>query len=140
MNPALQKIIDEGILLPEALAELIRKIAMVRNILEESKAGLPPVLGSFIKIEEPSPVIDDDAYDELLITIHFYSSSGSNEAMLLLQGGFSFTVKCVDPNLEDTVEEAFYDCMLNYVRTSKQYLTEITSLLENSERVLHVLQ
>lgn len=140
MDPALQKIIDERVLLPEALAELNKTITQVREILEELKAGLPPALEAFIQLIEISPVMNDDTYDELRVTVNFYSSSGSNETMLLLQGGFSFTVKCIDPNLEDTVEEAFYDNMLNYVRTSKQYLTEITSLLENSERVLHVLQ
>ena len=139
MNKDLRKIIEDGVLLPEALLELNKTITKVRLILNESKAGLPPVLEAFIESVEITPIMNETC-DELRITINFYSSSGSNETMLLLQGGFSFSVKCLDPNLEDTVKETFYDNMLNYIRTSRQYLTEVTSLLENSEKVIHVLQ
>lgn len=132
MNKLLQEIIERGELLPEAVAKLNIAIEKVRDQLDGLVMLMPPAIQKFIASVEIQPLLHEDKHDEFVIQVNFFTSSGSIDSVCVVQGNHTFSVECLDENIEKDVETKFKDIVVNYMRECCQFLDELADSLQNA--------
>lgn len=132
MNKTLQGIIEREELLPEDVAKLNSALEKVRDHTDGLVMLMPQAIQNFIASVEIEPVLHEDRPDEFVIQVIFFRSSGAVDSVCVVQGSQTFSVTCLDKNIEKDTEKKFKDTVINYMRECSQFLDELADSLQNA--------